>query len=129
MMRKINIDSGWLGLESAISSREDVSSSLGPRVRLQSLREAVEHTSIPPERRIGLHEHGAAAHIATRLPQSYCQELYTQGSRGVLLHSETILEDQALHGLRQVMRGSQPMPSLRSTLPQFEHHRQRGGVR
>jgi hypothetical protein len=36
-----------------------------------------------------------------------------QDSRGVLLHSEPIFKDHALHDLRQVMRGSQPMPSLR----------------
>jgi hypothetical protein len=31
---------------------------------------------------------------------SYCQELCTQGSRGVLLYLETIFEGLALHDLR-----------------------------
>jgi hypothetical protein len=55
---------------------------------------------------------------------SYCQELCMEDSRGVLFHSEPILEDHALHDLCEVMCGTQPMPPLGGTLIQFEYHRQ-----
>jgi hypothetical protein len=35
---------------------------------------------------------------------SYCQELCTPGSRGVLCYPESILKDRPLHDLWQVMR-------------------------
>ena len=43
--------------------------------------------------------------ILRRFIWSYCQELCMEGSRGVLLHPESIVENDAVHDLRQVMRG------------------------
>jgi hypothetical protein len=46
-----------------------------------------------------------AAGIGQDLFTSYCQELCTQGSRGVLRYPEAVLEGHAVHDLRQILRG------------------------
>ena len=42
---------------------------------------------------------------STAVHRSYCQELCTQGSGGVLFHPNAILEDHAVHDLGEIMRG------------------------
>ena len=49
-----------------------------------------------------------------------------RGSRGVLFDPEALLEEDAVHDLRQVRRSPSPMPPLRGTLIQFAHHGQHG---
>ena len=58
--------------------------------------------------------------------KSYCQELCTEGSRGVLCDPEAILQDNAVPDLRHVMRGPSPRPPLGGTLRQFAPHREPG---
>src|SRR4029453_3960890 len=55
---------------------------------------------------------------------SFCQELCTPGSRGVLCYPQSILTGHALHDRWQGMRGPKPMPPLGGTLLQFAYHRQ-----
>lgn len=46
-----------------------------------------------------------------------------EDSRGVVGYPDAVLESYAAHDLRQIMRGTSPMPVLRGALSQFIHHR------